>query len=603
MKSGTNVWVPVSAVAALDEIKVQEGHRSLNQALASLLREYLEDQQGRGPDDRLVHIATLLRWPPTRREDRREASKQGVPPSGRQLRVDVERELWIAARDHGFVLPGQSTIRGHPEYRARPGADVILAAIARRRPLTDPVLGKIEQLLTRRQARGLWRLAVAGTSTTPERHVAELAESARTRREIADARGETHDVSDRVVRVAAKLHTSQVTWHAPERFQGLREIAFENLSGQGTREFLDLLNEADDDTDRWRDELARVRAVPAAAASREGRGATAVWRAEREVQTDYLLDWFGRMDRTSTPTSFVMRPPGWVLRFPTQWLPTPADNVVHSGGVAAGQLLQVLHAGNDFVWPTRENSEGLMTPVPGFETVISEAGRLPVHDVLEAALIDFSPEIHGGYGMYSVWVPAHVAYDLGFINETERDRLVSEARTAHDVDLARSEGNSEYTPRINLDVLFADLDREGRFRRVEDRDRARMAFARGFRTFVEYLKEIEYPTLKSEILPSRLETEYRFPMTTLAEAVQAGTLTHDAIRWLSAYIFSRSHTILNDDMRERWDQAEEYRDFEETPLEGLPALAPAVVAQNASDFSEPIANELQPPLDPGNLPF
>ena len=105
MKSGTNVWVPVSAVAALDEIKVQEGHRSLNQALASLLREYLEDQQGRGPDDRLVHIATLLRWPPTRREDRREASKQGVPPSGRQLRVDVERELWIAARDHGFVLP------------------------------------------------------------------------------------------------------------------------------------------------------------------------------------------------------------------------------------------------------------------------------------------------------------------------------------------------------------------------------------------------------------------------------------------------------------------------------------------------------------------
>lgn len=603
MTISTNVWVPASAVAALDEIKVHESYRSRNQALASVLGDYVDHQRERGPEGRVVHIATLLRWPPPRREDRLVASHRGVPTSGRQLRLNVERELWITARDHGYVLPGQSTVRGHPEYQARRGADAVLAAIARRRPLTDPVLGQIEQLLTRRQARGLWRLAVAGTSTVAERQVAELADDAREALEIAGARGQTLEVSGRVVRVAEKLRTSQVTWHASERFRVLSTIAFENLSGEGAQDFLDLLDEVDDDTVSWRDELARLRVAPIASVSREGRGATAVWRAEREVQTEDLMDWFGRMDRASTPTSFVMHPPGWVLRFPTQWLPAPADDetLSRSGGIDAGHVLRLRHAGNDFVWPTRENTEGLMTTVPGFETVLTAAGRRSAQDVLEATLLDFSQELHDGDPMPSVWVPAHIAHDLGLIDETERDRLVSEARAACDADLARSEDEPHYKSRIDLDILFADLDREGSFCQAGDRERARMAFAGGIRTFVQYLVEIGYPAVKSEYLQFAFETKYRYPMSTLAEAVQAGELRSDALRWVSAYVFSRRDAILNTDVQKRWIRAEVYAEFDDSPLEGH--LGPTAVGHDASDLCRPIGNELQPSLGPDALPF
>lgn len=597
MKIATNVWVPVSAVDALDEIKAREGHRSRNRTLACLLGEYLDDQLARGPEDRLVHVATLLRWPPPRREDSREAGERGVPSHGKQLRVNVEEELWLAARDQGFVLPGQSPVRGHPEYQARRGADAVLAAIARRRPLVDTELGQIEQLLTRRQANALWRLAVAGTSTTSERLVEKQAENVREIREVAEIRGDNPQVSDRVVRVAEKLRTSQVTWHASERFASLRAIAFNTLSGPGAQDFLDLLDQADDDTESWRDELARVRKVPVAEASREGRGATAVWRAEREVETENLMDWFSRMYRTSTPTSFVVRPPGWMLRFPTQWVPTRVTDGMFVDRDAA-QLLQIHHAGEVFTWPTRENGDGLMVPVPGFEIVISEAARRPVREVLEATLIDFSQELHTDGGMYSVWVPAHVAHDLGLIDEAERDRLASEARAAHDADLERAEDDSEYTLWIDLDVLFADL-----YRDFGERERARMAFARGFRPFVKYLKEIEHPALKSMALPPALEASYRFPMTTLAEVVQAGELKTAAIRWLSAYVFSRSHAILNVDMRQRWDRAQQYAEYDEYDEDDDRVPTPALFSQDASDPVAIIANEVQPSTDPNELPF
>lgn len=596
MKTSTNVWVPTSAVTALDTIKVRKGYRSWNQTLERLLAEYVDDQRRREPDERLVHIATLLRWPPPRRVDLLTAEQLGIAPSGRQLRLQVDQDLWTTARDHGFVLPGQSIFRGHNEYQARRGADAVLTSIARREWLDDPEMGDIAQLLTRRQSRGLWRMAVAGTSTKAEREVLDAAECATEEREIACARGESDRGPERVVRVADKLLTSEVAWHASERFQGVRAIALENLSGDGAQDYLDLLDEVDDDTARWQDELARTRAVPLPLGSREGRGATAVWRAERAVQIEDLMSWFGKMRRTSTPATFVMNPPGWQLRFPAEWMPTLIGDTMperREEYVRTGQVLHFRHGNRDYLWPTRENDDGMMVPVTGFETVISEARKRSVWDVLEATLLDFSYSPHGDRSGRSVWVPAHVAYDLGLLDEADRDRLVSEARTEYAAAAARSVDERRHPPAMNVDVLFADLDEKGHYRSVEDRERARMAYARGFRSFLKYLAEIDYPALKSERLSLSVSTAYRWPMTTLAGEVQSGNLASDALRWLAAYVLSRHHAILNADEQWRWILAEKYNEVDTTFL-----------GTGNSALDRPIIdNEWAPDVDDLEAPF
>lgn len=566
MRAETNVWVPTAAVTALDVIKVREGYRSRNQTLERVLEDYVEEQRGREDDERLVHIATLFRWPPPRRVDRRIAESLGIEPSGRQLRVRVDRDLWTTAHDHGFVLPGQSTVRGHHEYQARRGADAVLTAIALKEPLDDPEIGAIAQLLTRRQARGLWRLAVAQTTTTAERMVVDSAEQATEEREIACARGGSDQGTARVVRVAEKLLTSEVTWHASERFEAMKAIAAEHLSGDGAQDFLNLLDEVDDDTPRWRDELARTRDVPRQWISREGRGATTVWRAERAIQIEDLMAWFGEMHRSSTPTTFVMNPPGWQLSFPTEWIPTRigAASPELTEAVRTGQVLQFRHDGEDYAWPTRENNQGLMVPVAGFETVINEAGRRPASDVLEATLLDFSTTQRHEDGSQSVWVPAHVACDLGLLTETDRDRIVSEARAEYDTDVKRSKGRHRYTPAMNMDVLFADLDDKGYYRRTGDRERARMAYAHGIRPLLEFLEEIGYSAIKSEHLSFLGSTGYQWPVTTLADAVQAGELNSHSLRWLAAYVLSRHHAILNADEVRHWISAEKYEEFDVT---------------------------------------
>lgn len=589
MKTETNVWVPTSAVTALEAIQLRERYRSRNQALERLLEDYVTDQLRRDPHDRLVHIATLLRWPPPRREDKLIAERLGVATSGRQLRVRVDKDLWTAAREHGFALPGQSTYRGHHEYQARRGTDAVLTSIARQHPLLDdPEIGGVAQLLTRRQAKGLWRLAVEGTATTAERAVLDAEERFIEKREIACARGEDVPGPARVVRVAEKLRSSKVTWHASERFRSMRTIAREHLSAGKAEDYLRLLDEVDDDTVAWRDELHRTRSLPVTLASREGRGASAVWRAERAVAVDELTDWFSVMDRTSTSPSLVMNPPGWELQFPTEWVPALVDDSTPEvrKGLRTGRVLSFPYRGKNFAWPTRETEEGHLVPVPGFETVIAEAGSRSVLDILEATLIDFMGAPDGDDECRSVWVPAHIAYDLGLVTEAERDRLVSTARTTHTAAVEGSEGGRRHTLAMNLDVLFADLE-ANYYTSSQDRERARMAYARGFHPFLQYLAEIGHPTQKSERFTFLMATGYRWPVTTLADEVQAGNLDHDTLRWLSSYVLARHRAILNADQRDRWERAEWYAESD----------APFLDANVRSIPDRPILGNVWPPKD------
>ncbi|PKZ62846.1 hypothetical protein CYJ73_24790 [Gordonia terrae] len=155
---------------------------------------------------------------------------------------------------------------------------------------------------------------------------------------------------------------------------------------------------------------------------------------------------------------------------------------------------------------------------------------------------------------------------------------------------------------MNLDVLFADLE-ENYYTDSDDRERARMAYARGFRPLLRYLSEIDHPTKKSEHLAILMTTAYRWPVATLADAVQVGTLDHHTLRWLAAYVLARHDAILNADERDRWIQAERYREelgvFFADDDDGLPVDKPIVDNILPSDGDEPLdvdADVEEPPF-------
>lgn len=67
MTRGTNILVPASAHAALELIRVRRGYRSRSQFVHTLLSENVCAQRALDPEARLMHLATLLRYPPPRK--------------------------------------------------------------------------------------------------------------------------------------------------------------------------------------------------------------------------------------------------------------------------------------------------------------------------------------------------------------------------------------------------------------------------------------------------------------------------------------------------------------------------------------------------------
>ncbi|WP_216915524.1 ribbon-helix-helix protein, CopG family [Nocardia noduli] len=107
MTPGTNVLVPKSALEALELIRIERGYRSRNQTVRALLKEYVLDQQDRDPQQRLMHVATLMRYPSPHRAERTSRQGTGVP-----LRIPVDRPAWDTLRALAFRLPGQTIGRG-----------------------------------------------------------------------------------------------------------------------------------------------------------------------------------------------------------------------------------------------------------------------------------------------------------------------------------------------------------------------------------------------------------------------------------------------------------------------------------------------------------
>jgi hypothetical protein len=556
----TNVAVPLSALEALRSIRARCGYRSRAEAVRELLGEYVAVQSARAPDQRLVHVATLLRYPPPRRE----ARFLGVDP-GKQLRISCDKHVWDSARALAFALPGQCGYRGHGEYQARRGTDAVLAAIALAQPLDDPQLGEY-QLLTRWQAEGLWRLVIACTRTPYERRVAKLAAYAADERSKAVRDGAPDTGEPTTAESVASGLAWSVAWHGRERFTMAGIIVRERLTGPEAAGFLRMLDErARHDEEWWLDRVAEYQKAyqhhPIVRKLHEMpvKGATAVWRAERSVRSGDMVRWLMETVRASAPTTYVMRPPGWVLRVPGDWTPTlfdaadavPTQWLRHA---EAGRVLHLRHGNKHVLWPTRVIEDCSTTqPVSGFDVVVKALTGREGWEIVETVLLNLNDkEAEDANGHLRVRVPAHIACDLGLIAEEHRDALIGAAG----LQLLQDPDHTQpgwMRPEMNHDLLFADLDK--RCRIIEEREQARMAYARGQQAFVRYLAAINHPWRSSLWFKwdgRENKATWWWPGQSLASAVDAGDLSAAAVRWLSIYLFELRRQHLNTDMGERW---------------------------------------------------
>lgn len=607
----TNVLVPASALPALDAVRRRRGYDSRNKTVVALLEDYVRDQQLRDPDERLMHVATLIRHPPRPRE-----AVDGASP-GVALRLRLDRALWEAARGLGFVVPGQS-VRGHADYQARRGADAVLTALARVQPLEDPAVGE-HQLLTHRQARRLWQMVVEVTSTKAERKIAEEADEASGARRIAADKGDPAPEAVTEVELIARRLEEGMSWHGRTRYRLAAALVASRLSGPDAAAFLALLACPEgEEQQAWENEIHWCcqrfgidDSDDRAYMGTQGRGATAVWRAARAVRLDAVLDWIAASGRVSTPRTFIVTPPRWRLQLPEDWVPTSlpagADMAGWEEHIAAGAVLLIEHGGTRCVWPTRAREDESTEPIPGFEVVTRAIGATDIRRAIEIVLMrtpDRDEYDSDTERRIQVPVPAHVACDLGLISAERRDLLVAEARRNKESavyrDLIRHSlrESSEVTWRVmDQDLIFADLDQ--RYRDAEDREKARTAYARGVGPFVRYLRSINHPAVASgtvEMFLWNAATQFVWHVGSVAALLAAGGAAEPVLTWLALRRREQHRMALHADSAERWISAVRYAEegyFDPDPDEEHNKLG------DAGQEVPPRLRNLWPPIEHG----
>jgi hypothetical protein len=398
-------------------------------------------QEGRAPDDRLTHISTVLRYPSSPRliTDRDPA---------RRLRLRLEPAVAERAREVSLRLPGQSQ-RGHHDYQARLLTDAVVTAIAVQSSFTDEVLEGLRPVLRHRAAAGLWGLAVAATSTGAEREVYAAAEQLPSRAVARSAEMDPVAVAGRYrSQLVAEVLREDVGWHDHWRFQVVAHLAGQLLCGEEAdrnEQMLydqhvmvwgqlrhDLENSVDGDH-RLLDGLEGFHQ------DLEGRGGTAVWRAERVVELQDFENWIMGRAGEAGSTQWVVTPPGWTVEQPDGWcayvFPPGAGPVGEpwESHLAAGRVLRFKARGREVLWPVaRPADAGTLQPVPGMEAVIGAVRNLGDADVIkfvESLLVrlDLGHEDQSEL-LDPVRVPLHKARQLGLIDPETHQRVLAETR-------------------------------------------------------------------------------------------------------------------------------------------------------------------------------
>jgi hypothetical protein len=440
----TSVRVPHEAVAAL-QIHAARLGVSRDAALREAIADFVERQQPVDEEARLTHLTTVLRYPPM-------PLGRGTPDPRAHLRFRIDPDQRAAAGALGFRLPGQSHRHGHHDYAARTLTDSIMTAVHQAQPFVVSGLEGLPQVITHRVGLGLWRLTVAATLTAAETHALWHA-------------------SDPDLAVVL-TEEERIAWHHPWRFAVARHILRSLLAEHDAEEWMDML---ESQTGQYRlllDRLQRrdpraawlqddLRGLDTHKSSVEGRGGTAVWRAERELEMTSIENWLADPESTSTHD---IGTPEWNLRWPDEWTkacfshgtPIPAELDAH---VTAGKVSVVTSGSRRAYWPLTTGG----APVEEFSACLRAGKDLSPARLAEVVLLDHEELPTPG-------LPAATAHDLGFITDKQRDHLVTTAAASNASMIASTlHRAADRLDADELGVLSALADQPRRFVTVANR--------------------------------------------------------------------------------------------------------------------------------------
>ncbi|EFK97945.1 conserved hypothetical protein [Streptomyces sp. SPB78] len=541
----TNVRLPSCAFEALTAVMARHG-TSRDATVRRLLAEHVERQEQTGPDDRLTHVSTVLRYPPPPRWRK-------DPRQDRPLRIRVSADLLERARAVSLVLPGQYQ-RAFRDYQSRALTDAVMTAIASAQRFTDEFLDELLPLLHHRAARNLWKLAAAALCTGPERE--KLNAAAQVREATAWTSEAVLDTDAQHLLDVVTALEEDVAWHSPARFQVAANLARDLLTGSQATDNEQLLQEEDTAWDLLYQDTLHADAERLAYLRRgtteydwSGRGGTAVWRAERQVGLHNFEDWLtGRTQphtfecRVCPPGWVLTRPPGWhalaLAPTPTGWLPQP-----YATWVDEGRALAFPHRNKQAVWPLqRRPNRPDFEPVPGAEALLTAATGLKPEQIpnyIEALLVDWNhqfddAEADAERDLYlALDVPAGKAYEFGLISDEERQRTMAEARAA---------------TLKSMDEVIDLLSRDG----CDEEDLQYVRHVRGdVRQFKKVATRIN-PWAGAQF--QVYKATWRWPGLSVAGEFLAGTPT-DLVQWLAAVAHARSSLITQQSMQQAWAYA------------------------------------------------
>lgn len=537
----TNVRVPPCALKALAVVMARNG-ASRDATVRRLLAEHVQRQEPAHPEDRLTHISTVLRYPP--------------PPVGRKqrhtgtrLRLRLPAGLAGRAREVSFHLPGQYP-RAHRHYQSRALTDAVMTAIACAEPFTDEALDGLFPLLRHRAAHNLWRLVSVALCTRPEFNLLHAAEKLRDGMEGGSVQGLDRE-QRRLLHTVVALE-NEVAWHSPARFITAANIAREHLTGPRAEENERMLHEGGDDFDdlyrdtlHAREETRRKLLHGTVEYDWSGRGGTAVWRAERQVTLQDFEDWL--VDPGTGPARILVTPPGWVLLRPDAWT-AAAPALTRDGQLPQpfpqwqreGRVLTFPYRNRQALWPLQriQPAPG-WEPVPGIETLLAPARKLPAEKVLgyiEALLVEWDhpldteeePAFHR-----ALEISADRAYDIGLITAEERRAAMAEAR--------------ESTLR-GMDGVIARFEADG----VDTESLQYLRAARGnFSKFKSEAKQLD-ARVGSRLQVTR--ARWRWPGGSAAAEFRAGS-SADLVQGLAAAAHQGRELILELAMHRAWQDA------------------------------------------------
>lgn len=400
----TSVRVPYEAVEALNTRAAVLGV-SRDAALREALKTFVDQQLELETEERLTHLTTVLKYPPM-------PLGRGTPDPRAHLRFRVDPDLHAAANDLGFWLPGQSRRHGHHEYAARTLTDTVITAIYQAESFVVIGLERLPQTLTQRMALGLWRLAVAATLTGAETQ-------ALWRSGNAD--------------LAVVLNEEEVAWHHPWRFAVAQHILTTLLADDDAEEWLEMLQTQ---TSQYQTLLKNLRQRHSDAAwlqddicsldthrnSVEGRGGTAVWRAERTLEMNRIERWLAD---PKSAQELELTTPEWKLRWPEEWTkacfthgePIPAKLTTYA---KRGKVCVAIAGSRSAYWPLTATG----SPVEEFAACLTADRELSPAQLAEVVLLDHADLPLPG-------LPANQAHKLGFITEEQRDDLVATAAASN----------------------------------------------------------------------------------------------------------------------------------------------------------------------------